>query len=176
MIERFLDAVNRWSLTWWPDVIFLTIVGIMAIAFASYAYGATPDSPTGVTCGENCVEYVQGIRVIETGTDVENCWGQQDECPDCGNTNYWDFEVLEFPGGMQATLAVNEIEKAEPGDVTHCQVWLPERAGLYSIRARACNEEGCSRWSESWNADHTNHPDGFVYYIKLAAPTGGGIE
>lgn len=130
-------------------------------------------APSDIDCGENCVEYEQGLRIIETGANTENCWFQDDSEE---TTNYWDFEVLEFPNGEIATLAINEIEKTSPGSTTYCRIWQPERAGLYSIRVRACNSDGCSRWSDSWDPEHTGHPRGFVYYIKLQAPTGGGIE
>ncbi len=134
-------------------------------------------APPVLDCGENCAQYDQVLRLVETSKDVETCWFQDDvaQFPNM----YWDFEVLQFPnGGFPVDVSYGIPATGVGENRTKCVNWAPLYAGLYYVRVRSCNAEKCSEWAESWNPNDTGNslPTGLVFYIKLASPGGGVIE
>ena len=90
---------------------------------------------------------------------------------------YYDVQVVEFPAKTQQ-LPTYEMRLAGSADVWN---FTPVRAGVYYIRARSCNAAGCSPWSISYEQEDgaavcSPEPQRLLWYVKLAAPTGGGIE
>lgn len=82
--------------------------------------------------------------------------------------------TIAWQGGSGTTevelLAYGDTVPIATGNFTTSTEWIitPPRAGLYFSRLRSC-DPGCGAWITSTEL-------GFLYYFKLATPTGGGIE
>lgn len=132
-------------------------------------------APAFESCGDGC-EYLDAqFRFYETGEDIQTCWGQSDIND---HEIWWDFQVLQFPGGVLPSQESLGIDESGANGTVYCHTWRAPGAGLWSIRVRSCNLDGCSRWSDAWNPDHTapglDLP--VVWTVKLQSASGGTIE
>lgn len=120
---------------------------------------------------------IEQIKVSETGEEIPIRW-----CHSTGqDSNDWThtIQVLEFPP-RPAPFEAPTDEYIAVGNIAQ---WLytPSKAGVYYIRARSCSDaDGCSPWGISSQQEPIEgcitNPTRIVWYFKLAAPTGGGIE
>ena len=120
------------------------------------------------------MRYNQTVVFAETNDIRKVCWTEWPDDVATMDLTY-NVQILEFPP-KDGALPVAEFTTSEG---TTEWVFTPSQAGLYYLRINACDPtEGCSRWGLSLNADDTGdaYPRGFVYYFKLKAATGGGIE
>ena len=120
--------------------------------------------------------HVSVMTTSETGEELFINW-----CTPPGQSlEDWSHEVqvLEFPA-KENQLPV--YEKQVQGG-TSTWAFTPVRAGVYYVRARSCNAAGeCSPWNLSFKQEDdivvcSVTPQRVLWYVKLAAPTGGGIE
>lgn len=105
-----------------------------------------------------CESLQTELLVGTTGDSVTLSW-----TPD--GADRLEIEIHEYPIKQDATpVAQGSVDSSNVE-----WVWVASRAGLFYSRQRTCTGDVCSAWA--------NSPDqGYLYYMKLAAPTGGGIE
>ena len=103
--------------------------------------------PEGTASCDDC-DYAGSVTISETNKEILTQW--------TSNTN-WEVQVLE-QGNSLPTLS---------GQFSGSS-WrfTPPRAGLYHVRARKC---GDCEWEGGGDQGH-------LIYVKLAAPSGGGLN
>lgn len=119
--------------------------------------GTPPPPPTvvvGATC-PTCAVLQTTLHIGLTGQAIQLTWQ--------GVATRHEIQVLAYPPQAGAVPAAT-------GSVVggSSWQWIPRRAGLYYSRVRACSA-ACGAWSNS-------HDQGFVFHIKLAPASGGGVE
>lgn len=116
-----------------------------------------PEAPvlTLATC-TGCASENVLLLVGQTGNSVNIQWQP--------TAHPVTIEVYEYPVRMGAIPLVR-------GEFISSNNWLwtPTRSGLYYSRMRSCDGTSCSPWTTSFE-------QGFLYYFRVAAPTGGGID
>lgn len=118
---------------------------------------------------------INRVTVLETGEPYAISWcnatGQQDAT--------WTvfIDVLEFPPKEGAIPIAGTSRSA---DMPPVWTWTPEHAGAYYVRAMSCQDATCSHWGQSVGQEEVpgcvSTPEAFIYYVKLKALTGGGID
>lgn len=118
---------------------------------------------------------IERVTVLETGEPYTIQWCNADGQTD----DSWTvtIEVMEFPPKDQQ-VPIASVSRA--ANLPSIWTWTPERAGAYWVRANSCQGDTCSAWGQSTGQEETpgcaTTATAFIYYVKLRAPTGGGID
>jgi hypothetical protein len=120
---------------------------------------ALPDPPSivvGVIC-DNCEQQTTNLWIGLTGEAVTLTW-------DPAGAETVEVEVLEYPAKQGAIpVASGTFTTSTTWD------WVPSGSDLFYSRVRACSGGACGPWANSYE-------QGWLYYIRLAPATGGGIN
>ena len=117
-----------------------------------------PNPPVLVaaTC-DGCTPTTTTLIVGLTGAAIRISW----EPTEAERTQIEMYEYPALDGAI--ALASGDFSARDSWE------WQANRAGLFYSRMRFCNMAECSEWQQSYD-------QGFLYYLKLAAPGGGGID
>lgn len=125
---------------------------------------------------------IERVSVSNTGEVRPITWCSSDD----QTTSNWEhtIQVFEFP---PAEGQVPVAEQVFFGNTSRWD-WVPASAGVYWLRARSCNLNvpendltRCSPWGSTVDVQDaipgcSTTPTRSIIYIKLAPPTGGGLD
>lgn len=159
------DKTKPGAVTWFDVLMFVLFVGTVLAAFTY----------SELTEAQESYDALQ-LKASETGEEITVRWCNSDgqSSPEWTHT----IQVIEFPPKPNQFPTYQHVAT---GAATQWQL-TPTRAGLYYIQARSCSAaDGCSGWGISITQDGiedacATNPQNLLWYFKLAAPTGGGIE
>ena len=111
------------------------------------------------------IELISGrdIYVVYSGETVKMGWDTSQ------GANYYDLKAWHYEQEMP-------VQSNQWVNIQATQISIPvPRSGHFIWQVRACNNEGCSDWSESINSSVTNNKPWWVY-AHVAPPSGGGVD